>query len=158
MRAAALGAAALLAIALGLGCGGGSSVEADVAPRELGPSLEARAASFLDREGTALRRELRRYLGPSPTTRVEPGSAICRAGSETPSIADPRRYPFACVVHASADGAGLEVEIVLGFVGTELEGRCWHAANERVAVTTSLPALLTRREARRPVNQIAGCV
>jgi hypothetical protein len=54
------------------------------------------------------------------TTEVEAGSAVCRAGSETRSIADPRKYPFACI----ADGDGLEVEIVLGFVGTELDGRC----------------------------------
>ncbi len=127
-------------------------------PAGLPESVEARAAAFLERHGTALRRSLRDYLGPELTTAVEAGATVCRAGSETPSIDDPRRYPFACIVRGSADGQGLEVGITLGFVGTELDGRCWRAANERVAVTTTVPALLTRDEARRPVNQIAGCV
>lgn len=150
----------LLLLAALVGCGGdeGDAPEADATPRQLAPSLESETAAFLAREGTALRRDLRRFLGSEPTTEVERGSAVCRSASETPSIADPRRYPFACIVRASADGAGLGVEIVLGFVGTELEGRCWRATNERVAVTTSLPELLSPSEARRPVNQIAGCL
>lgn len=152
-------AAGLLLLATALaGCGTDAQPQADATPRQLGPSLEAQAAAFLEREGTALRRNLNRFLGSEPTAEVEPGSAVCRPGADVPSIADPRKYPFACVVRASADGEGLEVEIVLGFVGTELQGRCWRAANERVAVTTSLPELLSRREAQRPVNQIAGCV
>jgi hypothetical protein len=157
---AAAGAAGLLLLAAALaGCAGdGGPTQAEATPRQVEPSLEAQTVAFLEREGTALRRNLRRFLGPRLTTEVERGSAICRPARETPSIADPRRYPFACIVRATADGDGLEVEIVLGFVGTELEGRCWRAANERVAVTTSLPELLSRREARLPVNQIAACV
>jgi hypothetical protein len=155
---AATAAAGLLALLALADCGTDGSPEADATPRQVARSLEARAPAFLEREGTALRRNLHRFLGPRLTTEVERGSAVCRPGSETPSIADPRRYPFACIVGATADGEGLEVEIVLGFVGTELEGSCWRAANERVAATTSLPELLSRREARRPVNQLAGCV
>ena len=56
-----------------------------------------------------------------------------------------------------ADGQGLQVGITLGFVGTEVDGRCWGAANDRVSVTTTAPALLGRREAMLPVNRIAGC-
>ncbi|MBK5221211.1 MAG: hypothetical protein JJE35_15750 [Thermoleophilia bacterium] len=155
-------AAAILAISLLAGCGGkedeaSGAVEAeDVAAAQLGPSVEAQSAEFLERPGTELDGILRRFLGPTFTTAVDPGSAICRPASRTPSIDDPKRYPFACIVRASADGQGLEVEIVLGFVGTELEGRCWRAANERVLVTTTRPTLLGS-EALRPVNQIAGC-
>lgn len=61
------------------------------------------------------------------------------------------------MVRGSAASQGLEVEVTLGFVGTELEGECWRAANERVAATTTTPALLSRAEAMRPLNQIAGC-
>ncbi len=146
-------AAALAALPLGA-CGGEPE---EARPAQLGPSVEAQGAAFLDRPGTELDGILRRFLGPVFTTDLDRGSAICRPASQTPSIDEPRRYPFACVVEASADGQGLEVEIVLGFVGTELEGSCWRAANERVLVTTTRPTLLGR-EALRPVNQIAGCV
>jgi hypothetical protein len=149
----------LLVVLAFVGCGGDEGgPEANATPRQVEPSLEAQAVAFLEREGTALRRNLRRFLGPTLTTAVEPDSAVCRSARQTPSITDPRKHPFACIVRASADGQGLEVEIVLGFVGTELDGRCWRAANERVAVTTSLPELLSRREAQLPVNQVAGCV
>lgn len=127
-------------------------------PEGLAESVEGEAAAFMARAGTALRTELRPYLGSSPTTEVERGSAVCRPAGETPSIADPERYPFACIVRAASASEGLEVEIVLGFVGTQLDGECWRAANERIAATTSVPVLLTRGEAERPVNQIAACV
>lgn len=127
-------------------------------PEGLAESVEGEAAAFLGRPRTAVRRELRPYLGPSPTTRVERGTTVCRPGAETASIADPESYPFACIIRASAASEGLEVEVVLGFVGIELDGACWRAANERIAATTSVPALLTRREAERPVNQIAACL
>ncbi|MGE0068112.1 MAG: hypothetical protein AB7T48_12255 [Solirubrobacterales bacterium] len=164
LRAWALSAAAVAAVIVAAsllgGCGAGeeeaSAVEPDVAAAQLGPSLEARSAEFLDRSGTELDGILRRFLGPVFTTSLDAGSAICRPAGQTPSIDDPKRFPFACVVEASADGQGLEVEIVLGFVGTELDGRCWRAANERVLVTTTRPTLLGR-EALRPVNQISGC-
>jgi len=153
------GAAGFLLFVLALaGCGGGEDApQPDATLRQVASSLEAQTAAFLEREGTVLRRNLRRFLGAQLKTEVEPNSAICRPAKETPSIADPRKYPFACIIGATADGEGLEVEIVLGFVGTELEGSCWRASNERVAVTTSLPELVSPREARRPVNQIAGC-
>lgn len=156
---AALATAAIAAVGLGA-CGGdqttASEAAKDAAPARLEPSVEARAAAFADRPGTELDRILRRFLGPSAKTEVEPGSAICRSGAQTASISEPRRYPFACIVRATADGDGLEVEITLGFVGTELDGRCWRAANERVLVTSTEPTLLGRR-AKRPVNQIEGC-
>lgn len=157
---AGLRSAGLLLVALAfVGCGGSDDTpEADATPRQVAPSLEAETVAFLERDGTALRRNLQRFLGANPTTAVERGSAVCRAGRDTPSIDDPRRYPFACIVRATADGDGLEVEIVLGFVGTELDGRCWRAANERVAATSSLPELLSREEAERSLNQIAGCI
>lgn len=164
-------AAALLALLLVAGCGGGG-VEAfqtstapaprversTVAMHELEASLEAQTGDFLRREGSALRVSLHRFLGPRLATRLEVGSAVCRPGSETASIADPGKYPFACIVSADADGQGLQVGITLGFVGTELEGRCWRAANDRVSVTTTAPALLGRRQAMLPANRIAGCV
>lgn len=157
-RVAAGAAGLMLLAAAAAGCGGDDSSAADATPRQVEPSLEAQAAAFLEREGTALRRSLRPYLGPEPATAVEPGSAICRRGAAVHSIEDPARHPFACIVRATAESGGLEVEVVLGFVGTELDGRCWRASNERVAVTTSLPELLTPREARHPVNQVAACV
>jgi hypothetical protein len=125
---------------------------------ELEASVEKKSGRFLARDESALRVSLHRFLGPKLTTRVERGSTVCRPGGETASIEDPEKYPFACIVRAEADGQGLQVGITLGFVGTELHGRCWHAANERVSVTTTAPVLLSRREALRPVNQIAGCV
>jgi hypothetical protein len=169
MSPSRIGIAAVAAAVALSGCGGtaadrpqGGQIGRSEAQRlpveDLAPGLEAQTAAFLERDGTALRRNLHRYLGPTLSTEVERGSAVCRPGEETPSIADPRKYPFACIVRATADGQGLEVEIVLGFVGTELEGSCWRAANERVAVTSSLPELLSRREAQLPINQIAGCV
>jgi hypothetical protein len=166
-RAFAALAALLVAFAVA-GCGSGESTltdETTTAPAglgeltllELSASVEAQAAGFLEREGSALRISLHRFLGPELTTRLERGSAVCRRGSETASISDPDRYPFACIVSADADGQGLQVGITLGFVGTEIDGRCWRAANDRVSVTTTAPALLGRREAMLPVNQISGC-
>ena len=61
-------------------------------------------------------RNLNRFLGPGSNTRIERGTAICRPARETPSIADPQKHPFACIVRAGAESEGLEVEIVLGFV------------------------------------------
>jgi hypothetical protein len=156
---AALAAASIVSLALAA-CGGGeetaTSAEKTVKPAQLEPSVEAEAATFVERPGTELDRVLTRFLGPVVKTKIEPGSAICRSGSATPSIGNATRYPFACIVRATADGEGLEVEITLGFVGTELNGNCWRAANERVLVTTTEPTLLGDR-AKRPVNQIKGC-
>jgi hypothetical protein len=129
----------------------------DLSSRELARSVEAQAAVFLARDGTALRKSLHQFLGGEVTTRVAKGSAECRSGQNTASIDDPGRYPFACIVEGSADGEGLAVNITLGFVGLEIDGRCWKAANERVSVTTSAPAVLTRQEALKPVNQIHAC-
>jgi hypothetical protein len=172
-RSRILATAAILLAALALaGCGGGgdtggygpegrtqsdSPVERPL-PAELEASVEAEAAAFLEREGTAVEGSLRPFLGAKMATWVEAGATICRAGSETPSIADPDRYPFACIVRARAESDGLALGIVLGFVGTELDDEdCWRAANERIAVTSARPELLSRREAQRPVNQIAAC-
>ena len=69
----------------------------------------------------------------------------------------PRRYPFACIVEGSADGRGLNVNITLGFVGLKLDGRCWRAANERVSVTSTAPALLSAARGHAAGNRIAGC-
>jgi hypothetical protein len=163
-------AAACLAVVLALtialaGCGGGggdgaeSTATADAAPsmRELAGSVEGQAEGFLQRDGSALHRSLVRFLGPRLTAGVSRGATECRPGADTPSITDPEKFPFACVVEGSADGQGLTVNITLGFVGLSLDGRCWQAANERVTVTATAPALLPRREAMRPVNRIAGC-
>lgn len=160
--------AVLLAAVAVAGCGSGGSTPEDSVPDatsglgeltlpELSASVEAQTATFLEREGSALRISLHRFLGPKLTTKLERGSAVCRPGSETASISDPEKYPFACIVSADADGQGLQVGITLGFVGTEVDGRCWRAANDRVSVTTTAPALLGRREAMLPVNRIAGC-
>ena len=171
LRSLAIAAAVFAAFAL-VACGGGGDTpgygpdgrpQSDLPPHRQLPagfeaSVEAEAAAFLEREGTAVRESLRPFLGAAMATRVEPGATICRAGSETPSIADPDRYPFACIVHASGESEGLELGIVLGFVGTELDDEdCWRAASERIAVTAARPELLSRREAQRPVNQIAAC-
>lgn len=154
MRLAALClAAAALAF---VGCGD-SADEGPLGMAELGESVEREAAEFLERPGSALGVSLREFLGPKIATEVESGSAICRRGRDTPSIEDPRRYPFACVVSGSADGEGLLVEITLGFVGTGIDGRCWKAVNERVLVTTTRPHTLTKPEATRPPNRLQGC-
>jgi hypothetical protein len=161
MRIAAL--CLVVALAALTGCGGGEEATVsttglgDLALPELTASLEAEAAEFLERPDSALGISLREFLGPRIATEVEPGSAICRRGRDTPSIEDPKRYPFACVVRGKADGQGLLVEIALGFVGTGVEGRCWHAVNERVLVTTTRPATLSEREAMRPPNRLNGC-
>jgi hypothetical protein len=161
LRCCAAVAAALIASLALAACGGGeetaTSAEKTVKPAQLGPSVETEAAAFVERPGTELDRVLTRFLGPVVKTKVEPGSAICRPGTATPSIDNATRYPFACIVRATADGEGLEVEITLGFVGTELDGSCWRAANERVLVTTTEPTLLGNK-AKRPVDQIEGCV
>lgn len=162
MRLAALClAAAALALA---GCGGDGEETTvsttglgDLTLTELSASVEFEAAEFLERPDSALGVSLREFLGPRIETEVEPDSVICRRGRDTPSIADPRRYPFACVVRGSADGEGLLVEITLGFVGLGVEGRCWEAVNERVLVTTTRPHTLTKREATRPPNRLSGC-
>lgn len=158
-----------LAIALAIppaGCGGGgggdevgstAAPEAAVSMRELAGSVEAQAQGFLQREGSTLHRSLVRFLGPRLTAGVSKGATECRPGRDTASITDPQRFPFACVVEGSADGQGLTVNITLGFVGLNLDGRCWQAANERVTVTATAPALVPRKEALRPVNRIAGC-
>jgi hypothetical protein len=161
MRRAAL--CLVVAMAALCGCGGGEETTVsttglgDLTLPELTASLEAEAAEFLERPDSALGVSLHEFLGPKITTEVEAGSAICRRGRDTPSIDDPKRYPFACVVRGSADGEGLLVEITLGFVGTGVEGRCWHAVNERVLVTTTRPATLSKAEATKPPNRLDGC-
>jgi hypothetical protein len=157
----ALAVVALALLTLGLlACAGsdGSGGRLEFGMGQLEASVETETVGFLTREGSVLHGSLERFLGPKLATKVERGSAICRRGSKTPSISNPGKFPFACIVRASADGQGLEVEITLGFVGLEADGRCWHAANERVAVTTTAPELIGRRAALRPVNQIAGCI
>lgn len=140
------------------GCGsGGDEAKPDLKPAELAQAVERQATEFLNRKGTALHRSLQEFLGGKITAKVAQGSTECRPGNDTASIDNPNEFPFACIVGGSADGKGLEVNITLGFVGLELDGRCWKAANERVSVTTGAPALLTREEAMRPVNQISGC-
>jgi hypothetical protein len=168
-RASATCVAAVLALALAMplaGCGrsgggdrAGSTAgeEAAISMSELAGSVEAQAERFIEREGSVLHRSLTRFLGDRITAGVSRGTTECRPGRDTPSIADPRRFPFACVVEGSADGGGLTVNIALGFVGLSLDGRCWQAANERVTVTATAPALLPRRQAMRQVNRIAGC-
>jgi hypothetical protein len=164
-RLGALAATACLVLALPAlsGCGGGEETTVsttglgDLTLPELTASLEAEAAEFLERPDSALGVSLHEFLGPRIVTEVERGSAICRRGRDTPSIDDPQRYPFACVVRGSADGQGLLVEITLGFVGTGVEGRCWHAVNERVLVTTTRPATLSKPEALKPPNRLEAC-
>jgi hypothetical protein len=167
MRSRALAACLAIALAIPLvGCGGGgggeetgstTAAEAAVSMSELAGSVEGQAEGFLQRDGSALHRSLVRFLGPRLTAGVSKGATECRPGRDTPSITDPEKFPFACVVEGSADGQGLTVNITLGFVGLSLDGRCWQAANERVTVTATAPALLPRSEAMRPVNRIAGC-
>jgi len=158
--AASLGALALvIALTTFGGCGGGEEDPAKpLAMRRLASSVEGQSAAFLDRDGTALHRSLARFLGGEISTEVAKGSTQCRPGSQTASIANPKKYPFACIVEGSAEGNGLEVNITLGFVGLDLDDECWRAANERISVTTGAPALLSREKAARPVNQIDACV
>ena len=163
--AAALAATASIGLGLLAGCGSGDGGERDGATSQepdltmtlLAKSVESRAAAFLQREGTAVHRSLEKFLGPKIVTEVARNDTECRSGRDTASIANPRRYPFACIVEGSADGRGLNVNITLGFVGLKLDGPCWRAANERVSVTSTAPALLSGREAMRPVNRISGC-
>jgi hypothetical protein len=162
-RLGALATCLVFALVALSGCGGGEETTVsttglgDLTLPELTASLEAEAAEFLERPDSALGVSLHEFLGPKIATEVERGSAICRRGRDTPSIEDPKRYPFACVVRGKADGQGLLVEISLGFVGTGVEGRCWHAVNERVLVTTTRPSTLSKAEAMRPPNRLEGC-
>jgi hypothetical protein len=156
----ALGALGLaVAVSPLAGCGGGENEPAKpLGMHQVARSLERQSTAFLDREGTALHRGLDRFLGGRITTEVSKGSTECRSGKETASISDPKRYPFACIVEGNAAGNGLTVNITLGFVGLDLDGHCWRAANERISVTTGAPALVTHEEADRPVNQVRACV
>ena len=72
---------------------------------QLAKSVEAQTAYFLRRDGTAVRRSLEKFLGPRIVTRVARTDTECRTGRETASIANPRKYPFACIVEGSADGS-----------------------------------------------------
>jgi len=156
---------ALIAAVLLTGCRGGEDTTnststglGDLTLRRLQASVEGQTTAFLTRDGTVLAKSLDRFLGGEMSAKVVKGSAQCRVGRDTPSITDPDRYPFACIVSGNASGRGLTVGVTLGFVGLSVDGRCWRAANERVAVTTSAPALISRQAALRPVNQIEGCV
>lgn len=152
--------ALVLSLLLFLGsCGEGDDPGVEsLTMRQLTHSVEAQSADFLKRDGTALHRSLEQFLPGKITTEVSKGSAECRPGRDTASISNPQRYPFACIVEGTAEGNGLEVNITLGFVGLDLDGACWRAANERVSVTTGAPALVSHEEAERPVNQVRACV
>jgi hypothetical protein len=145
------------------GCGEGkegavrTSAQPSITMTELASSVEAQASGFLRRDGSALHRSLAGFLGREFAAEVSAGDSECRSGRVTAAIADPDKFPFACIVQGSADGDGLTVNVTLGFVGLDIDGRCWRAANERVTVTATAPALLSRREAMLPVNRIAGC-
>lgn len=155
------------------GCGGGddattgSAASAPArAPAETGPvtaaalapSLGSSARQLERRSGSILRRSLNASLGPNAEIAIEAGSTRCRSGSATPSVTNPRRFPFACIVSGRATAAGVQTGFTLGFVVFNLHGRCWKATNERIAAAASGPVVLTRREALEPANVIAGCV
>jgi hypothetical protein len=159
---APIGALALCLVALLVGCGGGGDQTTtaglgELTTNQIANSLEQRVAGFLARDDTTLANSLSRFIGSKFSTKVVKGSSECKTGQETASIANPGKYPFACVVSAIADGRGLTVEVTLGFVGTGVNGRCWKAVNERIAATTTAPVLLTRRQALAPENLISGC-
>jgi hypothetical protein len=158
-----LSIALLCTLALLVGCGEGGDQTTTAGPRglttnQIANSLEQQAAGFLARDDTTLANSLGRFIGNKFSTRVVKGSTECKTGQETASIANPGKYPFACVVGAIADGRGLTVEVTLGFVGTGVNGRCWQAVNERIAATTTAPVLLSRRQALAPENRISSCV
>jgi hypothetical protein len=149
-----------LALLVGCGEGGGQTATAglgDLTTSQIANSLEQHAAGFLARDDTTLTNSLARFIGSKFSTKVVKGSSECKTGQETASIANPGKYPFACVLSAIADGHGLTVEVTLGFVGIGVNGRCWKAANERIAATTTAPVLLSRRQALAPENRISGC-
>src|SRR5262245_55559226 len=110
--ALAVAASALLLFA---GCGSGgdegtvdtTAQAPEVTMPRLARSVEAQAEEFLRREGTAVHRSLEKFLGPKITTEVARNDTECRPGGETASIANPREFPFACIVEGSADGRGL---------------------------------------------------
>ena len=157
---------ALCLVVLLVGCGGGdeatttaaaTSTLGDLTLRQLQASVEEQTAGFLARDGTVLAKNLNRFLGGKMSAKVVKGSAQCRVGKDTPSITDPDRYPFACIVSGNVSGKGLTVGVTLGLVGLSVEDGCWRAANERISVTTSVPALVSRQAALDPINQLEGC-
>src|SRR4029079_18018605 len=85
-------------------------------------------------------------LGPNAEIAIEAGSTRCRSGSATPSVTNPRRFPFPGSVSGRATAAGVQTGFTLGFVVFNLHGRCWKATNERIAAAASGPVVLTRRE------------
>jgi hypothetical protein len=156
--------AVLVAVTLLVGCGGGgerttvsTSALSDLTLRQLKASVEEQTPDFLARHGSVLAKNLDRFLGGKMSAKVVKGSAQCQAGKDTPSITDPDKYPFACIVSGNVSGKGLTVGVTLGFVGLSVEGRCWRAANERISVATSVPTLVPRQAALDPINQLEGC-
>jgi hypothetical protein len=158
---------ALCLVVLFVGCGGEdeatttsaatASALGELPLPQLQVSVEEQVPDFLNRRGTVLAKNLDRFLGGEMSAKVVKGSAQCRAGENTPSITDPDKYPFACIVSGNVSGKGLTVGVTLGFVGLSVEGLCWRAANERISVTTSVPALVPRQAALDPINQLEGC-
>lgn len=155
------------------GCGGGddaTSGSAASAPATttvepgpltavaLAPSLGSSARQLESRSGSTLRRSLNDSLGPNAKIAIDAGSTRCRSGSATPSVTNPGRFPFACIVSGRASASGVETGFTLGFVVFKLDGRCWKATNERIAAAASGPVSLSRQEALQPANVIAGCV
>ena len=160
----------VLLLVLLAGCGGGggepasesegatTAPPAEVSPEALAESLEGAAAGFVVRPGTTLANSLDQ-LGRGTSATVDAGSAECRRGGQTPAIGSNRRFPFACIVGISAEPpGGPSVSLTLGFIVLGVEGRCWKAANERIAAEAGRPVLIPKQAALDPENRLEGCL
>ena len=153
----------MLCAALALpGCGSGSETTTGGSPAALSassltPSLGAAARALERRGGSILRRSLDESLGPGAEIIIAPGTTRCRTGAQTPSVSDPRRFPFACIVSGRAKGGGVSTGFTLGFVVFRVHGLCWRATNERIAAAAAGPVVLSRQQALEPANVISGC-
>lgn len=157
--------AAILLVALA-GCGGGSdtgSTATTAAPaaidaQSLTASLEKAAPALAGRPGSVLTSAVERSLGKGAAIAIKPGSAECRPVTETSSASEAGKYPFACIVGGTAAAGGVSSVFTLGLVVFDVDGLCWKAANERIAVAAGRPILIPRSRALEPANVISGCV
>lgn len=134
-----------------------SSPTSELSAATLTSSFSKAAVGFGSRRGSVLRLSVSRSLGKGAAIAMKPESADCRPASATPADSAPARFPFACIVSGTAASGGVSTTFTLGFVVFGIRGRCWRAANERIAAAKSGPVLIPKQRAMQPANVIAGC-
>ncbi len=167
MGPATLACALAIAATTLFGCGssedeGDGGTTASPAVALDAPSLTASVGevvpSFAGRPGSVLTSAVERSLGKGAAIAIKPASTQCRAVAETSSAEEAGRYPFACIVDGTAAAGGVSTEFTLGLVVFSVDGGCWKAANERIAVAAGRPLLIPRSRALEPANVISGCI